>query len=45
MDVTDLNIGPLMDEFWMLPIITSAHESDILITKYFSVVQFEICVN
>ena len=27
MDVTDRNIGLLMDEFWMLPMITSAHES------------------
>ena len=27
MDVTDHNIGPLMDEFWMLPMITSVRES------------------
>ena len=27
MDVTHCNIGPPKGKFWMLPIITSAHES------------------
>ena len=34
MDVTDRNIGLLMAEFWMLPIIISARESDALCVSY-----------